>query len=68
MGMTGQTVRERSVLVEGDVALVFATAELRITNAASQESVTTLRYTATYVRRGDSWRMIALQMQPRAAR
>jgi hypothetical protein len=33
---------------------------------ASDEAVSTLRYTATYVRRGDDWRLLALQMQPRA--
>jgi ketosteroid isomerase-like protein len=66
MHMTGQTVRERRVLIEGDVALVFGTADLRTADAAGQESETALRYTATYVRREGSWRMLALQMQQRA--
>ena len=66
MGMTGQTIRERSLLIEGDTALVFGTTELRTTNAAGQESVTTLRYTAIYIQRSGSWCLIALQMQPRA--
>jgi ketosteroid isomerase-like protein len=68
MKMTGQTLRERSLLIEGDTALVFATAELRMSSSTGQESVSMLRYTATYVRRNGSWRMLALQMQPRGTK
>lgn len=67
MNMVGQTIRERSVRVEGDVALVFGTADLRFGHADGTESVNSLRYTSVYVKRDDSWRMLALQMQPRAA-
>ena len=66
MSMVGQTIRERSVLVEGEIALVFGTAELRFASPGSPEVTSTLRYTATYVRRQDQWRLLALQMQQRA--
>lgn len=66
MSMTGQTITERSVLVEGNVALVFGTAELRLQPPGGQESISVLRYTATYIRRDDRWRLLALQMQGRA--
>ena len=68
MEMTGQTIRERSLLMEGDTALVFGTAELQTTNAEGQESVTALRYTAAYVQGSGSWYLIALLMQPRATK
>lgn len=66
MNMTGQTVRERSVHLEGDVALVYGTADLRFGQPDGTERVSSLRYTAAYVRREGGWRMLALQMQPRA--
>jgi ketosteroid isomerase-like protein len=67
MNMVGQTIRERSVLVEGDVALVFGTADLRFSNPGAGGSVSTLRYTSAYVKREGGWRMLALQMQQRAS-
>lgn len=67
MGMTGQTLRERTVRVEGSFALIFGTADLKFAGAEGTESVSSLRYTAVYAKRDDGWRMIALQMQPRAA-
>lgn len=66
MSMVGQTIKERSVLVEGEVALVFGTAELRFAPSGKPESTSTLRYTATYVNRQGQWRLLALQMQQRA--
>jgi ketosteroid isomerase-like protein len=64
MKMIGQNVSERSVHLEGQVALVFGTTEILVADA---ERPALLRYTATYVHRGDRWRLLALQMQPRAA-
>jgi len=64
--MVGQTLRERSVLIEGDIALVFGTAELRFAVPGKEASVSTLRYTSTYVKRQGQWRMLALQMQQKA--
>ena len=66
MAMVGQTLRERSVLLEGDIALIFGTAELRFASPGKPESVSTLRYTSTYVKRQGEWRLVALQMQQRA--
>ena len=65
MDMVGQTLRERSVLVEGDVAFVFGTADLRFAIPGREERVSSLRYTTTYVKRGGQWRMLTLQMQQR---
>ena len=66
MNMVGQTIRERTVLIEGNIALVFGTAELRFASPGQPESTSTLRYTSTYVSRQGQWRFLALQMQQRA--
>jgi len=66
MHMVGQTVSERSVLVEDHLALVFGTTEMRFAAPGEPETTSTLRYTATYVRREGAWRLLALQMQRRA--
>lgn len=66
MKMVGQTVKERTILLEGNVALVFGTAEIRFAKAGEPDSTSTLRYTATYIDREGQWRMLALQMQQRA--
>jgi len=65
--MTGQTVTERTVLVEGDTAVVCGTAELRFQSPGEEETVSVLRYTATYVKRGADWRALALHMAKRVA-
>lgn len=57
MCMVGQTIRERTLLVEGKVALVFGTAELRVRVAGRGDAVSALRYTAAYVKRDDQWRI-----------
>lgn len=67
MAIVGQAIRERSVLVEGDIAIVFGTADLEFANPGKAESLSSLRYTSTYVKRQGQWRMLALQMQKRAA-
>jgi hypothetical protein len=63
--MIGQKITERSVLIEDDIALVFGTTEIRFGRADREESVSTLRYTATYVNRSEQWRLLSLQMQKR---
>ena len=68
MAMVGQKIRERSVLVEGDVAIIFGTAELRFADPGKEDAIQNLRYSSTYVKRQGRWRMLALQMQPRAPR
>jgi hypothetical protein len=66
MGMTSQDITERSVLIEGGIALVFGTTTMRFATADEGERVSTLRYTSTYVKREGEWRLLALQMQARA--
>ena len=66
MAMTGQDVSERSVLIEGNVALVFGTTEIRTAAQEGGERVSLLRYTSIYVKREGDWRLLGLQMQPRA--
>lgn len=67
MNMVGQTLRERSVLIEGKVALTFGTADLHFASPGIPETISSLRYTSAYVKRDGVWRMLALQMQQRAA-
>ena len=67
MNMVDQTITERSVIVEGDIALIFGTAELRFARTGDEESISNLRYTSAYVKRQGLWRMLALQMQRRAS-
>jgi ketosteroid isomerase-like protein len=67
MGMVGQTIRERSVLIEGDIAFIFGTADLRFAAPGKPDSTSSLRYTFTYVKRHGQWRLLVLQMQVRAA-
>lgn len=65
MNMVGQTIRERTVHVEGSFAIVYGTADLRFARPDGTESVSSLRYTSVYVKRDEGWRMLALQMQAR---
>jgi ketosteroid isomerase-like protein len=67
MAMVGQTVRERSVHIEGDIALVFGTADLSLASPGKAESTSSLRYTSAYVKRQGQWRLLALQMQQRTS-
>ena len=60
--MTGQTITERTVLVDGDMAIVCGTTELSFASEGKEDSKSRLRYTATYVRRQGEWRFIALHM------
>jgi ketosteroid isomerase-like protein len=66
--LVDQTISERSVVVEGNMALVLATTELRFDQSDGPRPVSKLRYTAAYVKRGDEWRMLALHIQPRASK
>lgn len=65
MQMTGQTLSERTALVEGDVALIFGTTDIRFATEDGGESAATYRYTSTLVKRGGEWRYLALQMDRR---
>ena len=63
--MTGQTITERTVLVDGDTAVIFGTAELRFASDTGEDTKSLLRYTSTYVKRQGQWRFLALQMARR---
>ncbi len=63
--MTGQTITERTVLVDGNTAVVFGTAELRFAAESGEETKSLLRYTSTYVKRKGQWRFLALHMAKR---
>lgn len=63
--MTGQTITERSVLVDGDTAVVFGTTELRFASPDGEETKSLLRYTTTFVKRDGQWRALALHMAKR---
>ena len=55
--MTGRTVRERTVQLVGDVALVFGMADLRFAGAApGEDSVSPLRHASVYDERHGQWR------------
>jgi ketosteroid isomerase-like protein len=62
--LISQCSTERSVLLEGRIALVFGTDELRAALPGQPDTTTKLRYTATYVNRQGQWRLLALQVQP----
>jgi hypothetical protein len=63
--LINQSSTERSVLLEGGIAMVFGTDELRTALPGPMEATTRLRYTATYINRHGQWRLLALQVQPR---
>ncbi len=63
--MTGQTISERSVVVAGETAVIFGTTELRFASEGGGETVSRLRYTATYTKEHGAWRFLALQMTRR---
>lgn len=63
--MKDQKITERSVLVDGDTAVTFGTAEVRFGSPDQEETTSLLRYTATYVKRGGQWRALALHMAKR---
>src|SRR5688572_17950489 len=39
MAMVGQTIRERTVLIEGDIALIFGVADLRLAVPGKDDSI-----------------------------
>jgi ketosteroid isomerase-like protein len=61
-----QTITERSVLVDGDTAIVFGTANFVFPAEGADSGKSAGRYTAVYVRRDGAWRALALHMSARA--
>lgn len=62
MNLIGQEISERTILLEGDVALIFGTATLKFGSDTGEETTSVLRYTSTYIKRNGEWRYLALQM------
>ena len=63
-----ETITERSVLVDGDTAVVFGTANFVFPAEGTDSGKSAGRYTAVYVKRDGSWRALALHMSARAPR
>lgn len=63
--MSKQSLRERSALVEGNLAVVIGTADIWFAQAEGPDKLSTLRYSSTYVRREGQWRMLSLHLAPR---
>ena len=63
-----ETITERSVLVDGDTAVVFGTANFVFPAEGADDGKSAGRYTAVYVRRDGAWRALALHMSARAPR
>ena len=60
--MLAQTISDRTVVVDGDTAVVFGTATFRFAVEGKDDAVSVARYTTTYVKRDGKWRAIALHM------
>jgi len=60
--MISQTITDRTVLVDGDTAIVFGTANFRFAVEGKADEVSAARYTTTYIKRDGRWRALALQM------
>ena len=60
--MRSQTITDRTVVVDGDTAIVFGTANFRFAVDGKDDDVSAGRYTTTYIKRDGRWRALALQM------
>ncbi len=63
--MSKQSLRERSVLVEGNFAVVIGTADIWFAQAEGPDRLSTLRYSSTYIKREGQWRMLSLHLAQR---
>ena len=63
---TGQKITERTVLVDGDTAMIFGTTGLHFASTDGEGTVSLLRYTTSYVKRGEQWRAVPLRMARRS--
>jgi hypothetical protein len=64
--LIGQTITERSVLMDGDTAIIFGTANFVFPAEGTDSGKSAGRYTSVYVRRDGTWRALALHMSARA--
>jgi hypothetical protein len=60
--MTAQKLSERTIVHDGDTAVIFGTSAMRFATEDKKGSVSLMRYTATYIKRDGQWRALALQM------
>ena len=60
--MVSQTITDRTVLVDGDTAIVFGTANFRFAVEGKDDEASAGRYTTTYIKRDGRWQALALQM------
>ena len=65
--MIGQTITERTVLVDGDTAVIFGTTEFHYASSDAEDTPSRVRYTTVYVKRDSHWRAVALQMAERSS-
>jgi ketosteroid isomerase-like protein len=65
MRMAGQDITDRTVMVEGDVGLIFGSADIRFVGDDGTETLGRYRYTSAYVKRDGEWKFLALQMTGR---
>ncbi len=65
LNMTGQTISERTVVIEGETAVIFGTSELRFASDTGEDTKQILRYTSVYAKRQGAWRFLALHMSGR---
>lgn len=60
--LVSETITDRTVLVDGDTAIVFGTANFRFAVEGKDEATSAARYTTTYIKRDGRWRALALHM------
>ncbi len=60
--MVEQTITDRTVLIDGDTAIVFGTANFRFAVEGKDDELSAGRYTTVYLKRDGRWRALALQM------
>jgi hypothetical protein len=60
--LVSETITDRTVLVDGNTAIVFGTATFRFAVEGKDEATSAARYTTTYIKRDGRWRALALHM------
>jgi hypothetical protein len=60
--LVSETITDRTVLVDGNTAIVFGTATFRFAVEGRVGETSAARYTTTYIRRDGRWRALALHM------
>lgn len=61
--MVDQKLSQRSVLLEGNIGVIFGTTEIFFKEPGKEKTRSKYRYTSIYINRGKGWRMVGLQMQ-----